>query len=265
MSADRPADTAYFRRIADHRFQPLPPCTGAWNTAELHVSPVNGLLVHELERWLDERSAAPLPMTRISLDYLGVIDFGELETSFEVLRGGRSVELVEGVISQHGRPVIRARVWRIVSGDTGAVAGGLREPLAAPDTAPPHDMTVEWPGDYIEGLDVRALAGPEEGSATMWMTTPLAIVEGEALTDLARFVLLVDTANGIAVRRSPREWQFPNLDLTIHLVRQPTGRWLGLDTRVAFGPEGHGLTSSDLFDEHGHVGHAEQGLIVRPF
>jgi hypothetical protein len=74
----------------------------------------------------------------------------------------------------------------------------------------------------------------------------------------------VDTANGIAVRRSPREWMFPNVDLTIHLHRQPTGDWVGLDTTVIFGTGGHGLTSTVLHDVLGPVGQASQTLTVRP-
>jgi len=57
--------------------------------------------------------------------------------------------------------------------------------------------------------------GPSPGRTTAWLTTPLAIVAGEPVSDLARFALLVDTANGIAVRHRPEEWQFPNVDLTI--------------------------------------------------
>lgn len=74
----------------------------------------------------------------------------------------------------------------------------------------------------------------------------------------------MDTANGIAVRRSPREWMFPNVDLTIHLHRQPTGDWVGLDTTVIFGAGGHGLTSTVLHDVLGPVGQASQTLTVRP-
>ena len=78
------------------------------------------------------------------------------------------------------------------------------------------------------------------------------------------FVGLVDTANGIAVRQPPGEWMFPNLDLTVHLHRQPVGGPVGLDTTVVFGPDGVGLTSSVLHDAHGAVGRAEQILTVRP-
>lgn len=255
--------SAYFIRVGEHRFLPQRSCAGAWNPEELHVSPVNGLLMHELERWLSERAGDSKLVTRISSDYLGVVGFGECDVRWEVLRPGRAVELVEGVLSQNGRAALRARVWRLSAGDTSTVQGGELDPLPPVEAGSAFDLSTVWPGDYIASLDMRAVSGPSPGRTTAWITTPLQIVDGEPTTDLAHFVLLVDTSNGIAVRRPPEEWQFPNVDLTIHLFRQPEGTWVGFDTRVTFGPVGHGLTSTELYDARGHVGRAAQTLLVR--
>jgi hypothetical protein len=93
--------------------------------------------------------------------------------------------------------------------------------------------------------------------------TALALVDGEEVSTLARYVALVDTANGIGVRESPEEWLFPNVDLSIHLHRQPGEGPVGLDTTVVFGPDGRGVTSSVLHDGTGPVGQAAQMLTVR--
>ncbi len=254
---------SYFVRVGERRFIPQPPCGGAWNPDELHISPVNGLLTHAMCQWLDARPDDGLQAARISLDYYGVLDFTECEVEFAVLRPGRAVQLVEGVLSQHGRPVLHARAWRIATSDTTDIAGGASDPMPPPDSADVFDAAALWPGGFIRSIEIRAVQRPRPGRSTAWITTSLPIVEGEPSTDLARFVLLVDTANGIAARESPERWQFPNLDLTIHLFRQPSGGWVGFDTEVTFGPHGHGLTSSALFDARGHVGRAEQALIVR--
>ncbi len=264
MTRSSEARAAYFIRVGERRFLPQRSCAGAWNPEELHVSPVNGLLMHELERWLSERADDRKLVARISYDYLGVLGFGECDVRFEVLRPGRSVELVEAVLSQNARPALRARVWRLSAGDTSSVQGGELDPLPPVATGQAFDLSAVWPGDYIASLEVRAINGPQPGRTTAWLTTPLQIVRGEATTELGRFALLVDTANGIAVRKPPEEWHFPNVDLTIHLFRQPEGRWVGFDTRVTFGPAGHGLTTTDLYDTRGHVGRAEQILLVRP-
>jgi hypothetical protein len=261
-SVDVPA--AYFLRLGERRFLPQRACAGAWNTEELHVSPVNGLLVHELERLLSEQPDDGKVVTRISADYLGVLTFDACDLAFDVVRSGRSVELLEGVVSQNGRPALRARVWRVSDGDTEAVEGGELDPLPPVESAQPFDLSTVWPGDYIRSVDVRVLGGPSPGRTVAWLTTGLQIVDGERTSDLARFSLLVDTANGIAVRKPPEAWQFPNVDLTIHVFRRPEGAWVGFDTRVIFGPYGHGLTTSDLYDARGHLGRAAQALLVRP-
>jgi Thioesterase-like superfamily len=155
-------------------------------------------------------------------------------------------------------------VWRLSAGDTSPVRGGELDPLPPVRAGKAFNLSTVWPGGYVASLDMRALNGPNPGRTTAWIRTPLQIVDGETTTDLAHFTLLVDTSNGIAVRRPPEEWQFPNVDLMIHLFRQPEGAWVGFDTGVTFGPVGHGLTSSDVYDEHGHIGRAAQTLLVRP-
>ena len=108
------------------------------------------------------------------------------------------------------------------------------------------------------------VAAPHPGRGTAWITSDFELVAGEAAGPLASYVKLIDTANGIATRVRPTEWMFPNVDLTIHLHRQPEGRWVGLDTTVVFGPTGQGITSTVLHDLAGAVGHAHQQLTVRP-
>ena len=65
------------------------------------------------------------------------------------------------------------------------------------------------------------------------------------------------------MRESPDEWLFPNVDLSIHLHRQPGKGPVGLDTTVVFGADGRGLTSTVLHDGSGPVGRAAQMLTVR--
>lgn len=107
-----------------------------------------------------------------------------------------------------------ARVWLLSTHDTSTLEGGAHAPLPPTEYGRAFDLTSVWPGDYVALIDMRVLEGPRLGQTTVWLTTPLAIVEGEPVSALARFALLVDTANGIAVRHRPAVWQFPNVDLT---------------------------------------------------
>ncbi|MGZ4488861.1 MAG: thioesterase family protein [Nocardioides sp.] len=256
---------AYFTRLDEHRVAPTAHTGGAWALDEQHVSPSVGLAVHEVERSVAARGGDGLVTARVSADILGTMRLDEpMDVRVEVVRPGRTIALHEAVVVTGGRPALRVRVWRLAPQDTAAVAGGAGDPLPDPATVGAWDMTSVWPGGYIASLDVRAVRPPAPGRSTTWVTSPVALIAGEPVSPLARWVGLVDTANGTGVRRDPRTWMFPNVDLTLHLHRQPEGAWLGLDTQVVFGPAGQGLTSSVLHDVHGPVGRAEQVLTVRP-
>lgn len=257
------ASTGYFVRTDDHAFRPTALTGGAWTPDEQHISPVIGLLTHEVERFAAARGDDGMRTGRISVDILGVLTLDEFRVDVEVVRGGRTIELLEATVTSRGRVAARARVWRMAAFDTAQVAGGAPEPLPDPDDLPSQDLTGVWPGGYIASLDFRPVGDPRPGRTTAWIGTGAAVVTGETVGPLAGFVALVDTANGIAVRQSPAAWLFPNLDLTIHLHRTPEGPWVGLDTTVVFGADGLGLTSTVLHDRRGPVGRAAQTLTIR--
>jgi hypothetical protein len=252
---------AYFVPLGDGRFRATSHTSGAWSEAEQHISPMTGLVVHEIER----RLPSELVVSRVAMDILGTVAVDEFSVDLSVVRPGRTIELVEALVTWAGRSVVLARVWRLAAGDTAAVAGG--EPPAASTDLPSWDMTSVWPGGYIASLDVRRAADAVPGRATAWVGSPLALVDGEESSHLARYLMLVDTANGISVREDPRRWMFPNVDLTIHLHRQPVAGPVGpvgLETTVTFGGTGQGLTHSVLHDARGPVGRASQSLTIRP-
>lgn len=256
--------TSYFTRLDGSRLLPTELTSGAWSTGEQHISPMNGLIAHEVERFCAERGPDGLAMSRVSVDILGVLTMDPFDIAIGVVRPGRTIELLEAVVTQNGRTAVIARIWRAVAHDTSVVEGGEAEPRPGPEGLKATDLGGIWPGGYIRSVEARPVGEVEPGRAMTWITTRAELVEGEAASDLARIIGLVDTANGLSVRQSPDEWLFPNLDLTIHLLREPTGTWLGLDTTVVFGPTGLGVTSSLLHDTSGHVGYAAATLTIRP-
>jgi hypothetical protein len=252
--------SSYYTRVDDTRFRPTEHAGGAWRSDEQHFAPVAGLMTHAVERHTE---GSGLQVSRLAFEILGVIGAQESEVRVETVRAGRTIQLLEATMTVAGRPVVRGRAWLLSRQDTTAVAGGEPAPMPPPDALPAWDGPATWPGGYIASLDVRRSSeGP--GRAQAWLRTAVDVLDGEPVGPLARFVGLIDTANGIAVRQPPGEWMFPNLDLTVHLHRQPVGGPVGLDTSVVFGPDGVGLTSSVLHDARGAVGRAEQILTVRP-
>lgn len=257
-------ESAYFVRLDEGRFRPTAWTGGAWTTSEQHISPMNGLIVHAVERFCADRGPDGMEISRISVDILGVLGMDPFEVSVSVVRPGRTIELLEAVVTSAGRAAVSARVWRSIEQDTAAVAGGEVEPLPGLEASEPLDLAEVWPGGYIGSVELRAVGPVKPGRAAAWIRSRVGLVEGEAVSDCARLIGLVDTANGLCVRQRIDEWLFPNVDLTIHLLRRPVGAWLGLDTTVVFGAAGHGVTSSVLHDETGQVGYANQALTIRP-
>lgn len=251
---------AYFERVSGSAFRATEHVGGAWNVAEQHIAPAFGLLVHCIEKAC---GAGELVIGRVSFDILGTVPVGVVETEVEVLRGGRTIELVQATLRHESRTIVIARAWRMQTRDTAALAGSPLPAIPGPDEMPSWDPTTVWAGGYIASAQVRRLdLGP--GRASYWVRTDQPLLDGDPVSRLASAAMLFDIANGMAVRVDPREVAYPNLDLTVHLFDEPRGDWLGFDTSVSFGPNGIGLTHSILHDEHGPIGSVSQILTVRP-
>ncbi|GAA2826218.1 thioesterase family protein [Kitasatospora paracochleata] len=264
MTTPTASPDSYYQRVGEHRYKPTALAGGAWNVDEQHFSPLAGLTVHAIDHHLADRPDHGLTLARISYDILGRIALDECEITVETLRPGRTVELLEAVVTIADRPVVRARAWLLATLDTAAVADTPDGRLPAPEDVEPWAMNELWDGGYISSIEVRQPASARPGRASAWIRSRAELVAGEPSSPLASFLALVDTANGIAVQQPPTAWMYPNVDLTVHLHRRPQGPWTGLDTTVSFGPDGLGVTSTVLHDLTGPVGRAEQILTVRP-
>ena len=251
---------SYYTPLGDGAYQPTPHVQGAWNPSEQHMGPVSGLVAHAID---EHEPGAGMQLARITYEILGMIPAGRTEVSVRTIRPGRTIELVEATLVAGGRPVVRATAWRLAAQQTATVAGGACGPLPPPESMPAWDGAEVWAGGFISSLEGRAAVTNEPGRGQVWLRTGTTLVQGVDSSPTAAFLGLVDTANGIVARVAPGEWMFPNVDLTVHFFRQPVGAWVGLDTRVVFGADGIGLTSSALHDVDGPVGRSEQILTVR--
>lgn len=258
-----PSSKFYFVALGDDRYQPTEHAGGAWRDDELHLAPVAGLLMHHLERWREQHALDTLRFSRISIEVLGQIGRETIALTTDVVRPGRSIELVETTAVIGDRVTLRARSWLLQTSDTSEVAGHAFDAMPSIGECTEASGLLDWPGGFIRSISAFEAPGRRPGRAQVWVTSDLALVDGEAPQPLAEFSKLLDTANGIAVRADPDEWMFPNVDLTLHFFRLPGGLPLGLDTRVAFGSDGIGVTSSVMHDTDGPVGTIQQSLTLR--
>lgn len=250
---------AFYVRLGEHRFASTLHSQGAWQPGEQHLAPASGLVLAEVERRLPSDKL----VSRASFDVLGVIHSGEFTVDVEVVRPGRSIELIEASVRHDHMTSIRARIWRLATSDTTHVQGTEWTPLPPPDAMRPQAFSSVWSGGFIGSLEVRQEADARPGRGRSWLRTRYPLVAGESDPPIAAFLKLVDTANGLVVRERPGSVFFANVDLTVHFFRQPESGWVGFDTRVNFGPTGLGETLSVLSDIRGPVGTAAQSLTLR--
>lgn len=250
---------AYFERVSETRFRATEHVGGAWDEHEQHIAPALGLLAHAVET---ERGS-DLALARLSFDILGTLPIDVVEVDVKVVRPGRTIELVEATLSHGGRAAVVLRAWRLQGRPTAAVAGTATPTLPRPQELEHWDPTTVWGGGFIYSIQVRRDEA-QPGRARFWIRTDHELVADEKVSDTARFVGLLDLANGMSVREDPRDVLFPNVDLTAHLVTAPAAGWVGFDTTVSFGAEGLGLTTSVIHDVDGPVGTSSQALTVRP-
>ena len=208
-------------------------------------------------------------MGRITIEILRPVPLAPLAVGSRVVRPGRSVELVEAVLTETGgerREIARAAAWRLRPQD-----GVPPEPADPPPPGPeqgraqPFFPTGQDAG-YHTAMDYAFVEGAflDAGPAVVWMRMRQPLVAGEPPSPLTRVLVVADAGNGVSATLDYRRFLFINTELTVHLVREPAGDWVCLDAVTRRGEHGVGLAESVLWDERGRLGRAAQTLLVRP-
>ena len=251
---------------------------GPWDPNSQHAGPPAALIARELERtpWAGtpgreaEDVAGVVPFIgRITYEILRPVPLAPLRVDVEVVRPGRSVELLAAtLLDRDGQALVRAAAWRLAERETPIPAG-------LPDAARPVPALAEaeekpffdtgWDVGYHTAMEYRFNAGSflELGPATVWMRMRQPLVAGEEPTPLQRVLTAADSGNGVSATLDLARYIFINVDLSVHLHRLPAGEWVCLDATTVPEPNGVGLAETALHDQDGPIGRALQTLLVR--
>ncbi|EHR51062.1 hypothetical protein SacmaDRAFT_2823 [Saccharomonospora marina XMU15] len=253
---------AFYLPLGQDRFQPTEHTSGPWTPQAQHFGPPSALLVRALEAIPSERETQ---LGRVTIEILGPAPLRELTVTARLERPGRSVELLSAELLAGSRAVARASAWRLSSNDTGAVAAGAAAPLPAVADCGQARWPSDWLGGYLHAMEWRTARGDlcDPGPAAVWARQRVPLVDGEKPSALQRLFTVADSANGVSNRLDPSQWWFINPELTVHILREPIGEWIGLDAATVIGPAGVGTATSTLHDEGGQVATGSQALLVR--
>jgi hypothetical protein len=250
-------------------FTPTELSRGPWDPRACHGGPVGALLARAVERapggdvdWL---------VARLTVELTRPVPLEPLTLATEVIRPGRKVSMVEAQLDRaaDGVEVARVRALRIRRDELGIPEGTTRgEPPFGPAgvgaLVPPGFEETDVLAFHKDGCEHRYVTGTfaEPGPAKVWIRLAAPVLEGEEPTGLQRVMAAADFGNGVSGALPYDEFVFINPDLTVHLLREPTGEWIGLDSRSHYAPGATGLAESALYDESGRVGRSVQSLFI---
>lgn len=256
------SDDAFYLPLGDGRWTSTVHTTGPWDARFQHGGPPSALLGRAVEQCEPREDAV---VARMTVEILGPVPVGELEVRSRVLRPGRSVELVEAVLSADGRDAARAAAWRVRRTEQEGVASRHASPPALPDVAPAELPSGGWVDGYLSAVEWRFVQGRFDvlGPATVWSRLRHPLVPGEEPSPLQRVLAVADSGNGLSSELD-LSWHFINPELTVHLHREAVGEWVCVAAQTAISRGGAGLATTVLSDLDGPLGVGAQSLLVAP-
>lgn len=257
----------FYRQVDEHRFDSLPGTAGPWSAAAQHAGPPAALLARAMERH------EPAPGTRLAdvrLDILGPIPVAPLDLDVRVLRGGRSMQLLEATASVDGRAAAVARAWRIVRAPEDFPSlTGRRPATIDPVPEAKGEGRLEMPGahedGYLSAIEWRVVEGGvgAGGTTVAWGRQLVPLLDGEEPTGWQRALVLADSGGGITLTVDPRRHTYINCDLHVVLDRDPTGEWIRMSSQALATPGHGGTVHSTLADHEGDLGTGLQTMVAQ--
>jgi hypothetical protein len=255
---------AFYEPNGDNSFIATELTRGPWDPEAQHAGPPAALLGREIEL-VD--GAEEFQVARVTFEILRSVPIGPVRVEAEMVRPGRSVQMIEASLSGEEGELMRARAWRIRSGEIEIPDDVLTTPdppLGPEQGGKPEFFSTGQNVGYHTAMEWRSVGGSfrEPGPATVWMRMGCQLVAGEEPSPLQRTLVAADVGNGISAVLEWSRFLFINVDLSVYLERMPAGEWICVDAVTLPQPNGIGTAESVLSDERGRIGRAAQALLI---
>jgi hypothetical protein len=252
----------FIYRIDGNSVFTTPHAAGPWNATMQHGSAPSALVTYLAEQM---PTAAPMQITRVTIDLMRPVPVAPLTFVTELLREGRKIQLCGITLLANGVVVVRATVLKIRIEPQALPPGVADAPLDVPlpDNGRPLARRSSS-NAFMSGMSTSVIKGGvmASGPGVIWYRLNRPIVAGAAISQVMRAAVSADFSNGTSSVLSFDDWTFLNADLSVSLSRPPVGDWILLNSESWIGPNGAGLAASRLADIHGYFGRAVQSLVI---
>ena len=244
---------------------PQPGACGPWFPGVQHGGAIAGVFARAVEQ---TPAAAPMMLTRLTVDMSRKVPMGPTRVETEVVRDGKRVQAVECRYVVDDDVVGRATAMRIRVDDSVVAQDQHLDPW--PEDAPPpgpegmNEVSFQWEGtDFVQNFTMFR-AEPEPGRSTSWLKLNAAFVAGETTTPAMFAAMVADMIPSAGSVMAFDRYLSINPDLSVHLHRLPVGEWIGHTSLVHVSPDGFGQTDAQLFDGGGAIGRSLKSLLIDP-
>lgn len=248
---------AIFKSLGPHRWQPTALAAGPF--AGLQGGAVASLLTAEVEALAQQRKWGMAIAS--SAWFLRPTPMAELRTALSVVTEGGRVSVVDNTLWPAGDDQPCATVRVTLSRERAIEVSGFAEP--AREVADPVRFPIRtrqaahgrpW---FMEAMEAR------DGCDVAWFRMKHAIIEGAGA--LSAVLGPADWTHGIA-RPVQNVVADPNPNLSVQLLRQPRGEWVGVRAEARWAPSaGLGVGSGTLLDAEGEIGRVSMSVVLVPF
>jgi hypothetical protein len=246
------------------RFVPSPLTQGPWDPHAQHGGPPAALCARAVERC---PSPVPMQLARLTIELFRPVPLRPIEVRTDVVREGKRLQVVDVSLVADGIEVTRARGLRIRTDDSLGIGPVATNDLFDDVPGRPEDGWVFGErGERVEGfygaVEHRRFEKRPGHRREAWIRLKVPVVAGEAPSPVQRLAAAADIGSGISVPADFRHVLQINAELTVHVLREPVGEWIGLSARTILGDNGIGQSDTVLFDRDGRVGSSLQALVV---
>jgi hypothetical protein len=223
-----------------------------------------GLIAREVQALAPE-----LQVSRLTYEFLGPVPLAPVTVSAAIVRPGRRFQVAEAELVAGGRAAVRARAVLLRRGEVALPPEAIpvTTALLAPDDGA---LPGQWGPEGEEafhrtGMDIRFVQGniSERGPAAAWFRLAHPFIDdAPEPPPVTRAAAAADFGNGTSRVLDFQQHLFVNTDLTVHLLRDPVGEWVLIDSTTELDPCGTGLATSRIHDARGPIGWSHQTLFV---